>query len=324
MKSDLFRLRLRWWGLVTAGGYVAGFASVLGFFGSLNWVFDICSHFRVQYALGLGLAALLMLIPRQRRSAAVFGALAAANLAVVLPLYFGQAPAPADAGWPVRALLVNVNREYGNPARVAEAVTQFKPDIVVLEEVSVKWLADLAPVLAKFKYSRRVVRDDNFGIALFSRFPFIQAQTPDIGYIVPSILAEIECSQGTCTVVATHPLPPAGGEYSRWRNAQLEELPQWIKRATSPVLLLGDLNVSPWSPHFTRLLRESGLRDSSQGRGVQPTWPAFNPLMLIPIDYCLYSPGIAILNRQTGPDVGSDHYPVIVDFAIGKPAAHQP
>lgn len=95
------------------------------------------------------------------------------------------------------------------------------------------------------------------------------------------------------------------------------QLPRYVHRAASPVLLLGDLNVSPWSPYFRRLLRESGLRDSSQGRGVRPTWPTFNPLMLIPIDHCLYSPGIAIVNRQTGPHVGSDHFPVIVDFVIG-------
>jgi endonuclease/exonuclease/phosphatase (EEP) superfamily protein YafD len=116
--------------------------------------------------------------------------------------------------------------------------------------------------------------------------------------------------------MATHPLPPAGRDYSRWRNNQLAQLPGWVHRATSPLLLLGDLNVSPWSSHFRRLLRESGLRDSSQGRGVLPTWPTFSPLLRIPIDHCLYSQGIAIVDRRTGPHVGSDHFPVIVDFVI--------
>lgn len=34
------------------------------------------------------------------------------------------------------------------------------------------------------------------------------------------------------------------------------------------------------------------------------------------IDHCLYSEGIRIQNREIGPLVGSDHFPVIVDFVL--------
>jgi endonuclease/exonuclease/phosphatase (EEP) superfamily protein YafD len=316
-KADFFRLSIQLWGLITAAGVVAGAASLLGFFGSLNWFLDLFSHFRVQYFLALGVVALLLLVPRRRRSAAIFGALAAMNLVVILPLYFGRASPSTLAGQPVRAMLVNVNTRRGNTASVANALRRFNPDIVVLEEVSTKWLSDLGPALGDYGYSEHEPRDDNFGIALFSKFPFTRSQVAYIGDTdVPSIMAEIETERGKCTVLATHPLPPGGGEYSRWRNGQLAQLPQWVHCATSPVLLLGDLNVTPWNPYFRHLLRESGLRDSSQGRGVCPTWPTFNPLMLIPIDHCLYSPGIGIVNRQIGPRVGSDHFPVIVDFVM--------
>ena len=60
----------------------------------------------------------------------------------------------------------------------------------------------------------------------------------------------------------------------------------------------------------------TGLRDSSRGMGLQPTWPADIPLLWIPIDHCLYSDGIEIRGRRTGPDVGSDHFPLIVDFEL--------
>jgi endonuclease/exonuclease/phosphatase (EEP) superfamily protein YafD len=315
--SDFFRLKIRWAGLVTLAGVLAGAASILGFLGSLGWMLDICAHFRVQYFLGLGVVALLLILLRKPRRAAVFGVLALANLGMVLPLYFGKPSVPPSGGPPLRAMLVNVNTAYGSSASVADVLHKFNPDIVVLEEVNEKWLSELAPALAGYGYSKQEPREDNFGIALFSRLPFTQSR---IVYIadseVPSILAEIETLQGKCTLMATHPLPPAGRDYSRWRNNQLAQLPGWVHRATSPLLLLGDLNVSPWSSHFRRLLRESGLRDSSQGRGVLPTWPTFSPLLRIPIDHCLYSQGIAIVDRRTGPHVGSDHFPVIVDFVI--------
>ena len=324
--TDFFRPRLQCWGLLTAAGAVAGAASVLGFFGPLHWLLDLCSHFRVQYFLGLGGVALLLLIPRQRKSAALFGALAAANLAVILPLYVGRPAAPNFTGPPLRALLANV--ESGNPHkdRVAAVLRQYNPDIIVLEEVNAEWLSALRPALVDYKYALTDPRDDNFGIALFSKFPFAHAQVLYLGDAeVPSILAEIETRQGTFTLLATHPLPPAGREYTRLRNDQLAQVPRWVRRATSPMFLLGDLNVSPWCHSFRRLLREADVRDSAQGLGVCPTWPSFNFLLRIPLDHCLYSAGMAIVNRQTGPDVGSDHLPVIVDFVLtpeGQSAVH--
>ena len=94
-----------------------------------------------------------------------------------------------------------------------------------------------------------------------------------------------------------------------------------VKQAKSPVLLLGDLNITLWCSHFKRLLRASGLRDSSQGRGVLPTWPVDLPILLVPIDHCLHSAGIYITRKRTGPKVGSDHYPLMVDFVLTLPAS---
>lgn len=93
-----------------------------------------------------------------------------------------------------------------------------------------------------------------------------------------------------------------------WKQPNQNDSAQFIP-AQRPVVGFG-------ADSFKRLLRQSGLKDSAQGRGVCPTWPTFNPLMLIPLDHCLYSSGIEIMARQTGPQVGSDHFPVIVDFVI--------
>jgi len=75
-KSSFLSLRVRPWGLITSAGIVAGAATLLGFLGSWSWAFDLCAHFRVQYFLGLTAVAILLLIPRQRKAAAIFGVLA--------------------------------------------------------------------------------------------------------------------------------------------------------------------------------------------------------------------------------------------------------
>jgi endonuclease/exonuclease/phosphatase (EEP) superfamily protein YafD len=38
--------------------------------------------------------------------------------------------------------------------------------------------------------------------------------------------------------------------------------------------------------------------------------------MRVPIDSCLISRGLAVLEQAHGPDVGSDHLPLIIRFGL--------
>jgi endonuclease/exonuclease/phosphatase (EEP) superfamily protein YafD len=87
--------------------------------------------------------------------------------------------------------------------------------------------------------------------------------------------------------------------------------------------LLGDLNVTPWSPYFQELLAATGLRDSARGWGLQPSWPTMSLLLRVPIDHCLISPELHVTERTLGPDIGSDHFPLLVTLAVQRPSASQ-
>ncbi len=236
---------------------------------------------------------------------------------MVLPLYFGEPYKPPYASSAMRAMLLNVNTQLGDASRVRAVVSDADPDILVLEEISSVWMSDLAWLKNSYPYSLAQPREDNFGIGLFSKLPLAEANVVYIGDAkVPSIIASVSTTHTNLRVIATHTLPPSGRNYSRWRNDQLEKLPDYVQ-SPLPVLLLGDLNVTPWNYHFRCLLARTSLLDSAKGYGVQPTWPNYNPLLLIPIDHCLHSTDITIVDRRVGEDVSSDHYPVIVDFVIG-------
>ena len=317
-RPSFFRLSLPSWGLLTAAGVVACSATVFGFLGRFSWFLDLFSHFRVQYLVGLSLLGLVLLLARRRKTAAVFIAFACINLGVVLPLYFGGQPAQLAGTRSLRALLLNVNTRLGDPERVKHVIQEVDPDIVVLEEISFQWVQDLRWLKESHPHSHLQPREDNFGIGLFSKFPLEGSEVVYIGDVeVPSIVATLDTGRGTLGVIATHPLPPGSAANARGRNDQLDKLPDYVQ-SSAPALLLGDLNVTPWNYHFKRLLKRSGLRDSSRGRGIQPTWPNFSPLLWIPIDHCLHSSDILVTKKEIGPDVGSDHYPVIVDFIIRR------
>lgn len=290
-------------------------ATLFGFLGRFWWIFDLFSHFRVQY-MQIGLVLIgLALWRRRNKQAVALALLAGLNYAFVLPFYFGQ-PAVSDAK-PVRALLMNLNASNGHTQEVLDAVKAADPDLLLLEEVTPKWLRELEPLNDDFPYRIAEPRDDCFGILLLSKHPLKNGQVVEIGSAeVPSILAEIYLPQGEISFIGTHPLPPVGAEYARDRDNQLKELSKYARSQNHPVLLVGDLNTSPWSPHFRDLLAESGLKNSMDGFGFQPTWPAGNPLLRIPLDHALHAPEIAIHTRAVGKSIGSDHLPLILDFSI--------
>lgn len=290
-------------------------ASLLGFAGRLHWTLDLFSHFRVQYAQLALIGAGVCLWVRFNKAVLAFIAVFLLNYAFIFPLYLGKPDLPTQK--PHRAMLMNINANNGNTQKVLDAVETFAPDLLLLEEVTPKWAEELSPLFKTFPYRISEPQTDCFGIMLLSKYPLTEGVVVEIGDGgVPSIIADVIFPDGTITLIGTHPLPPIGGTYSAHRNSQLKELAAVAKNQRKPVLLMGDLNTTPWSPYFKKLLSDADLRDSTKGFGFQPTWRHPVRFIKIPIDHMLYSNGIRVWNRVIGSDVGSDHLPVILDFEI--------
>ncbi len=156
-----------------------------------------------------------------------------------------------------------------------------------------------------------------YGIALFSRIPFEAASIKSIGKAArPSLIAKFNINGQRFTLIGTHPRSPLVNADANDRNEQLGALARFISSQPGATILLGDLNATPWSPFFRDLLAKTGLRDSRKGYGLQPTWPVGFPPLWIPIDHCLVSSNVVVHHREIGPDIGSDHYPVLIDFSV--------
>lgn len=307
-------LRVRPGGLLVAMGAVATAATLLGFLGSFWWFFELFSHFRVQYASGLLLVGTALLLLRRPRTGLSFLAIASVNAAVIIPLYLGAADASAGGGR-LRLVSMNVHTQLGDPERVRREVLQWMPDVIVLLEVNQRWARRLGWLSASHPYSIVETREDNFGIALYSNRPLSKKQTIWLGSaLLPTATAEIEIDGVLLTLLATHPLPPTGRENAALRNEQLQRIADFAAN-NRPIIVVGDLNTTPWSPHFRRLLRDGNLLNSAQGYGIQATWPQQSLLFRIPIDHCLHSPDVKVIGRKVGDDIGSDHFPVVVDIA---------
>jgi endonuclease/exonuclease/phosphatase (EEP) superfamily protein YafD len=310
-----FRPTISLWGLCHCAGALAGVCTLTGFAGRFGWLFDLTSHFRVQYGGGLALLAILCLAWKKFRPAAAYGSLALANLAVVASCLRSVPDHPAPGGRSMRVALVNVHTANERFDLVRQFILNSQPDVIVLEEVDDRWLTELAGLRASLPHQLNAPRDDNFGVALFSRWPLHESRVVCLGEAdVPSIAARVAVGARLVTVLATHPLPPSSPRYAGLRDEQLVAVSEFVADRDGPAILLGDLNATPWSHAFRRLLRESGLQDSSRGRGLHATWPAQLWLLRIPIDHCLVSSGVQVVSKHLGPQVGSDHLPLVVEL----------
>lgn len=316
--ADFFSLRVRPWGLLKTAGCVILICSLLGFFGRYSWFADLMAHFRVQYSLGLLVLALIFAVSKRRLWAIILACGIIPNLIVIFPYCISGSTQPINPrGY--KALLINVNTQTGDPVRVNQCVRDLDPDFVLFEEISSRWQNSLKALHDQYPYRIELPREDNFGMAFYTKHEPLNMKFIVIGAAgVPSVLAQFELDGNQLTILGTHPVPPAGAQYSKWRNEQLSQIPSVLADFSGARLVLGDLNATPWSYQYKMLLAQTGLNDTIIGYGLQMTWPSYMPLLWIPIDHCLVSDGIIVLDRDVHSSAGSDHYPLSVDFGFRR------
>jgi endonuclease/exonuclease/phosphatase (EEP) superfamily protein YafD len=323
MMSMYYKHRARFVFRVLTGSLLAACIIILlavtiaGFFDRFSWLCDLVVHFRVQYAAALFICALLSGFLRSNRimTAAWIGLLV--NLVILLITYWGRTGSDSLPGERLRLTMINVNTANRLYVTVRTAIRAIDPDILVVEEIDKTWLQELEPLKNTYPYSCVKTRPDNFGIGVFSKLPLVENEivyTANSG--VPWVRAAIIADGRKVTILGMHTLPPGTHDYWLQRNEQLTELAAWCSTNTGPLLVAGDLNTTPWSYSFRKLVRDSGLTDSACGWRYQPTWPVWEWLLRIPVDHVLNSADIQVLERTTGPDIGSDHLPVSVEFVV--------
>jgi endonuclease/exonuclease/phosphatase (EEP) superfamily protein YafD len=295
--------------------------TVLSWGARWHWALDLLSHFPVQTSAAAIVLLVILLGLRQWKAAILPALVGAVSVAQLVPLHL-PVRQPSYSGEVIHAVSANVlrsNQEYG---KFIEYIRASRPDLFLVLEVDEIWLTELAPLHKDYPYFISHPGRGAFGIGLFSRVPIEDYEIIESAVAgVPMIRATLVFGDRPLSFFGAHPLPPVRSDTAALRNGQLEEIAALTAPLANPRLLLGDLNVTSWSPHFTDLLKRTGLRDGRRGFGIQPTWPGLPGaagLTQIPIDHTLVSDDVEVVVRRVGPDVGSDHLPVEIEFRIGN------
>lgn len=298
---------------------LAGLLSLFGFVGNLGWAFDLCSHFRLPYTILFLVAFIRLGFKKQNKKAFVFFILFLINFATLTPFYFSsikQADNKAAKYSSDSALirLIHFNIWGQNPVKnwAVDYVLTERPDVVSMNEVDDDTFRLFHSKQIQTVYPYRV-RDGE--LLLLSKRPFkvLELKTP----VNHPVLHVRYASPKSFDLYLTHTMVPVFPHFFQDQNDHLRVLGEEINNNQYPVVLLGDLNTTPWSNSFYQLVSQSKLKDSQKVFGqLQPSWPAFFGLCWLPIDHVLLSKHWLVSNRKTGPFIGSDHLPVEIELTL--------
>jgi endonuclease/exonuclease/phosphatase (EEP) superfamily protein YafD len=297
--------------LVGVGG-----ASVAAWLAPLGWPFELFAHFRMQLAVAAALLVPALLLVRSPRAALLAGALAAVHFAPGAQRLLADAPARACGG--PAFVVVTANVQFSNPdhQRFMDWLAAHPADFVVVQEVTAEWARSLG-TLRDYPYRRLLTREDPYGIAVLSRWPFESAVAVDLAGDGRRSFDTVALIRGRRVhLLGLHTRWPITPELARDRDRALLRAAAMARSQSLPTVAIGDLNLTPDSPAFAQLLHDSGLRDAFADRGWHPTWMAgFWPLALR-IDHALVSSDVCVEHAEVGPEIGSDHRPVIAQLRL--------
>ena len=94
----------------------------------------------------------------------------------------------------------------------------------------------------------------------------------------------------------------------------MEALQKKISLNPAPIILLGDLNLTPFSSVYKDFVTNTQLKNAMHGEGFFRTWSGHSKVLRLTIDHILYS-GVEKKRFEVIGPFGSDHFALVADFS---------
>lgn len=147
-------------GLVSSLGFLASAGFLVGYFGKLSWLFDLFSHFRMQYLVLLTLVVCYFGICKRVVHIIVYGLFLFTILGSLFSLYVGKSQTAVSNCSTI--MHVNVLTSNNQKELLKNEIEYQNPDIIVLEELDSLWGISLSWMNHIYPYTIIETREDNF------------------------------------------------------------------------------------------------------------------------------------------------------------------
>lgn len=304
---------------ISAISLLTGFVACILIFSFLAFLLplaDSIAHFRLYLTGVMALAAVVLFLLRDRRSAGIACAVSVFGVIGLAPAFPAWDSARVAKDTPT-VTLVQFNLSYRNRRleEVADFIRGEGADVVTLQEVTAR-TGRVIELLEK-EYPHRVVcRFSGVGdVAVLSRLP--AAPGPSRGCHEKNGLAWLRIMAGgrPVSVASVHLHWP----YPFKQALQLDRLQPHLEAIPRPVLVAGDFNAAPWSHAVGRVAEATDTRVAGGLRLTFDFQPVrWAPAVRMPIDHILLPDGFAPLavRSTSGPGPGSDHAAIVARLAL--------
>lgn len=223
----------------------------------------------------------------------------------------------ARGGDSFRIVSFNVNKDNPDQGEVARWIESQSPDFIILLEARDGPGSASRLLKAHYPHQYDCRGDGSCSTLILSRTP-AWAVTPhargdaENRKSISALTAHFRRNGRDLSLTAAHmPRPwPLGRQALR-----LRELADVASRPSSNQIVAGDFNNVPWSFAMNRLAVDMDVRLMSRAT---PTWPTAGPGAMLPIDN-IYARGcIDVIGLSRGPEIWSDHHPLVMSARLGK------
>jgi endonuclease/exonuclease/phosphatase (EEP) superfamily protein YafD len=298
----------------------------------LFWAFplELLTHFQIYYLwLSATLSSILTFywLQNKLRDRVLFYLvlfILALNLFDIYPWYLSRANIAAGVKG-LTLMSFNINVENTRTAEIVQSIQSNSPDVVLVIEVTPPMMASMnAELNSILPYN---FRSPGGGLGIFSKLPLQSPRGEKFaGSDATNLVTTIDYHNRSIEIIGTHPLVPVKPDRFANRNQHLQAIGNYLKNTQETVILLGDFNLTPWSPYYRQLVNTTGLHNTRLGFGILPTWirPATHvkypswliPFVNIPIDHIFVSKDIKIAHTYIGENANSDHAPIISELVF--------
>lgn len=221
-------------------------------------------------------------------------------------------PAVAEEGTGFRIAQMNLLQENRQHAEVARVALATGADAISFQEVDPLWAKALDTQLGSVYPHRRTVAGTNqYGIALYSRVPFVHAEIFDlVGR--PAIEARMATDAGELRLFCVHTSSPGDPKAYRERDQQLQELAERVLVPGPPTVVIGDLNAVSWDRALQGFAARTAMGEAPDGPFA--TWPTLLGKALIPLDHIFVSKELGLSGPAVFRIPGSDHRGLVGDI----------
>jgi len=303
-----------------------------------DWRFDLVATLIAQCSLVIIGLALWQMLFRRWIWCALFSLTAAACFSWVLMVERAPFdPKAGSGGAPsLRVLQMNMFSRNDRTDEIFQVIRRHEPDVVVIVEASpalLDQIADQHDLLARFPYRTDPQSTMQGQIVVLSVHPLFGNPGDPLS---PGLQASWGYRAGFMRIddvvlrfAAVHaPSPRTEMTWNFGQNtfdrlgSHYERIGSPMREASSPTLVVGDLNCSPTSARSLRITEDLGLLRTKPMRRWDGTFPAGLPWFVrTPIDGAMVSPGVVVRRWETVRIEGSDHRGVLVELSISAVAS---